>query len=128
MPFELARTQLLLGELQRRRRQKSAAAATLHEALHTFDKLNTPLWADRVRAELDGMSVRTPRSVLSPSERRVAELVATGMTNRDVAAALCISPKTVEANLSRVYHKLDIRSRAELGHHISQNEQQANAG
>ena len=60
--------------------------------------------------------------MLSPSERRVAELAATGMTNRDVAAALSISPKTVEANLSRVYHKLGIRSRAELGRHISQTE------
>jgi DNA-binding NarL/FixJ family response regulator len=56
---------------------------------------------------------RTPPG-LTPSEQRVAELVASGMTNRDVAAELFISPKTVEANLSRIYHKLGIRSRAEL--------------
>jgi DNA-binding NarL/FixJ family response regulator len=55
---------------------------------------------------------------LTPSEQRVAELAASGMTNRDVAAALFISPKTVEANLSRVYHKLGIRSRAELGRRV----------
>jgi DNA-binding CsgD family transcriptional regulator len=58
--------------------------------------------------------------VLSPTERRIAELAATGMTNRDVAAVLSISPKTVEANLSRVYHGVDIRSGIELGRHITQ--------
>lgn len=112
MPFERARTQLLLGQIQCRQRQK-IASTTLREALHTFEELNTPLWADRAQALLDCSAA------LSPTERHVAELAATGMTNRDVAAALSISPKTVEANLSRVYHKLDIRSRAELGRHIS---------
>ena len=53
--------------------------------------------------------------MLTPSELRVAELAASGMTNRDVAAALFISPKTVEANLARIYRKLSINSRAELG-------------
>jgi DNA-binding NarL/FixJ family response regulator len=62
--------------------------------------------------------------LLTPSERRVAELVATGKTNRDVAAELYISPKTVEANLARIYRKLDIRSRAELGHRMGQLEGQ----
>jgi DNA-binding NarL/FixJ family response regulator len=57
-------------------------------------------------------------SVLTASERRVAELVASGMTNRDIAAALFISVKTVEVNLTRIYRKLDIRSRAELGRRI----------
>ncbi|MGB2920063.1 MAG: helix-turn-helix transcriptional regulator [Mycobacterium sp.] len=57
-------------------------------------------------------------AALTASEQRVAELAATGKTNRDVAAALFISPKTVEANLARVYRKLGIRSRAELGRHI----------
>ena len=57
--------------------------------------------------------------MLTPSEQRVAELAATGMTNRDVASALFISPKAVEANLARVYHKLDIKSRAELGRRIA---------
>ncbi|MDO3637905.1 helix-turn-helix domain-containing protein, partial [Mycolicibacterium arseniciresistens] len=55
------------------------------------------------------------QAALTPSERRVAELAASGMTNKDVAAALFISPKTVEHNLGRVYRKLGIRSRAELG-------------
>ena len=123
MPFERARTQLVLGQIQRRQRQSSAATKTLKEALQTFEELDTPLWAERAHAALDRANVQGRRTaVLSPSERRVAELAATGMTNRDVAAALSISPKTVEANLSRVYHKLGIRSRAELGRHISQTE------
>ncbi len=119
MPFERARTQLLAGQLQRRQRQKDQAATTLREALKTFEDLNTPLWADRARAELARADVGTRRlSSLSPSEQRVAELAASGMTNRDVATALFISPKTVESNLARIYRKLGIHSRAELGRHM----------
>ncbi|MDT5388623.1 MAG: hypothetical protein QOE04_2264 [Mycobacterium sp.] len=116
MPFEHARTQLLLGQLERRHRRKDAAAAALKSALATFEDLGIPLWADRARAELDRNHTGPRRStLLTPSEQRVAELVATGKTNRDVATELYISPKTVEANLARIYRKLDIRSRAELG-------------
>ena len=116
MPFEKARTQLLLGQLQRTQRHKTAATANLQEALDTFEELNIPLWAERARAELFRITAH-PRltAVLTPAEQRVATLAASGMTNRDVAAALYISPKTVEANLARVYRKLGIRSRAELG-------------
>ena len=122
MPFERARTQLLLGQIQHRQRQKTAST-TLKDALRTFEELNTPLWANRAQMLLDQTCIDPSRSaVLSQTERRVAELAATGMTNRDVAATLSISPKTVEANLSRVYHKLDIRSRTELGRHIAQTE------
>ena len=121
MPFERARTQLLMGQLQRRQRLKEAAAATLNDALATFERLGTPLWAERVRAELDRANVG-PRgtAALTPSEQRVAELAASGMTNRTIAATMFISPKTVEANLARVYAKLGIHSRAELGQHMSQ--------
>ena len=116
MPFERARTQLLLGQLQRRRRRQDAAAASIREALDTFERLGTVVWAERARGQLTRTNVG-PRgsAALTPSEQRVAELAATGMTNRDMAAALFISPKTVEANMSRVYRKLGIRSRAELG-------------
>lgn len=116
MPFETARTQLLLGQLERRQRRKDAAATTLTAALQTFEELGAPLWAERARVEL----TRTPvgRSdgavVLTGSEQRVGELAMSGMTNRDIAAALFISPKTVEFNLSRIYRKLGIRSRAQL--------------
>ena len=119
MPFERARTQLVLGQVQRRLRQKEAAARSLRDALTTFERLGTPLWAARCRAELERVGQGRPSaSLLTSSEQRVAELAATGMTNRAVAAALFISPKTVEANLARVYRKLGINSRAELGHRM----------
>ena len=124
MPFERARTQLLAGQLQRRQRQKDQAATTLRDALKTFEDLNTRLWADRARAELARADVGTRRmSSLSPSEQRVADLAASGRTNRDVAAALFISPKTVESNLARIYRKLGIHSRAELGRHMGRPDQ-----
>jgi len=114
-------TLLLLGQLQRRQRQKQGAAATLGEALRVFQELGTPLWAERVSAELERTNVSPVRGLgLTPSERRVAELAASGLTNRDVAAKLFVSTKTVEANLSQVYRKLGIRSRAELGRLMSQ--------
>jgi DNA-binding CsgD family transcriptional regulator len=116
MPFERARTLLLLGQLQRRQRKKELARATLSEALTIFEELGARLWADRARTELDRSGGTSTRMLgLTPSEQRVAELAASGMTTRDVAAALFISPKTVESNLARVYRKLGIRSRAELG-------------
>jgi DNA-binding CsgD family transcriptional regulator len=115
MPFELARTQLLVGQLQRRERHREAAGATLREALATFEDLGTPLWAERARAELNRASGTRTQAELTASERRVAELAATGVTNREMATTLFISPKTVEANLSRIYRKLNIHSRAELG-------------
>jgi DNA-binding NarL/FixJ family response regulator len=120
MPFERARTQLLVGQLQRRTRQKELAATSLGEALRAFEQFGTPLWAERTRAELARVNVGSRQSGLTPSEQRVAELAASGMTNRDVAAAMFISPKTVEANLSRIYQKLGIRSRAELGQRMSE--------
>jgi DNA-binding CsgD family transcriptional regulator len=116
MPLERARTQLLLGQLQRRQRQKETARAFLREALAAFEAIGSPLWADRARVELARVNVARTRDLeLTPSEQRVAELAASGMTNRDVASALFISPKTVEANLARIYRKLGIKTRAELG-------------
>ena len=119
MPFERARTQMLLGQLQRRQRRKDAATATLREAIDAFECMGTPLWVDRARAELARADVAHTRgNELTPSEHRVAELAASGMSNRDIAKALFISPKTVEANLARIYRKLDIHSRAQLSRHI----------
>jgi ATP/maltotriose-dependent transcriptional regulator MalT len=119
MPFERARTLLLLGQLRRRQRRKESASASLREAFAIFEQLYVPLWTDRARAELVRANVGPRRSgQLTPSEQRVAELAASGMKNRDVATALFISPKTVEANLARIYRKLGIKSRAELGRHM----------
>lgn len=115
MRFERARTQLVLGRLQRRRRRRDAAVLALRDALDAFEQLGTPLWAQRVRAELTRGEAHSGFAGLSETERRVAELSAAGMTNRDVAATLFLSPKTVETYLGRIYRKLGIRSRAELG-------------
>jgi ATP/maltotriose-dependent transcriptional regulator MalT len=120
MPLERARTELLLGQLLRRRRQRDAARATLRSALRTFEELGAALWVTRTGAELARITANPGEgSILTASERRVAELAATGMTNREVASTLFISPKTVEANLARAYRKLDIRSRAELGRRMA---------
>jgi DNA-binding CsgD family transcriptional regulator len=115
MPFEKARTQLLLGQLQRRRRRKQAAEATLRDALETFERLGTPLWAKRAEVEIERLNVPAADGIgLTAAERRVAELAAGGRSNKEIAAELFIAPKTVEMNLSSVYRKLGIRSRAGL--------------
>lgn len=115
MPFETARTQLFHGRLLRRQRRKHLAADALREALSAFEELGTPLWAERARTELKQMDVpRAVASELTPAEVRVARLAATGMSNKDIATALFISPKTVEHNLSSVYRKLSVRTRVEL--------------
>lgn len=115
MPFERARTQLLLGQLQRRQRHRDTARANVGAALAVFDELDTPLWSAKARASLARSDISTGTAkLLTAGERRVAELAASGMTNREVATALFISPKTVEVHLSHVYRKLDVRTRAEL--------------
>lgn len=115
-PFERARTLLVLGQLARRRKAKGEAKAALDEARVVFDSLGARLWADRAQGELARLGLRPSAPLeLTETERRVAELAASGLTNKEVAAALFISPKTVEANLAKVYRKLGIRSRAELG-------------
>jgi DNA-binding NarL/FixJ family response regulator len=90
MPFEHARTLLLLGQLQRRQRHREVGAATLRAALAAFEEMGTPLWAERARAAL-ARTAPSPGSVLIPSEQRIAELAASGMSNHDIAAALFIS-------------------------------------
>jgi DNA-binding NarL/FixJ family response regulator len=120
MPFERARTQLLLGQVQRRLRERGSAVATLNEALQTFEALNTPLWADRARRELARVKVVPRQGLLTTAEQRVAELAAQGMTKAAIAAALFVSPKTVDTHLVRIYRKLDIHSRVELARWVSQ--------
>ena len=115
LPLESARTLLALGFVQRQARQRRAARNSLERALRIFEELGASLWAERARAELGRISGRAPsRGELTASERRVAELVAEGRTNREVAAALHVTPRTVEGTLSRVYAKLGVRSRTEL--------------
>jgi DNA-binding CsgD family transcriptional regulator len=113
-PFERARTLLAYGSVQRRHRQKGGARAALVEAHETFARLGATLWVDKAATELARVGGRAPAAGLTPTEQQVAELIAAGRTYREVAAELFISPKTVQWNLSKIYRKLDIRSRAEL--------------
>jgi len=115
LPFELGRTLLCLGRLQRRRKQRKAARETLQQSLDVFEELGAPLWARGARAELDRTHVRQAPHELSPTEQQVARFAASGLKNREIAERMFLSPKTIEANLARVYGKLGIRSRAELG-------------
>lgn len=120
MRFERTRTLLLLGQIQRRRRLRDTAVATLAEARTTFEQMGAELWALRAQRELDRAKGRRGDGVhLTAAEQRVAQLAMTGMTNREIAAALFISPKTVEQNLGRVYRKLGIKNRAGLGSRIA---------
>lgn len=119
-PFEGARTELVLGELLRRANRRQEAHRHLASAAGTFARLGAEPWAERARAELRAAGGRTPapaeRSLraLSAQELRIALRVAAGETNREVAAALYLSPKTVENTLTSVYAKLWVRSRTEL--------------
>ena len=114
-PFQHARTLLAFGRTQRRAKKRGAARATLEDALARFERLGTPLWAEQTRAELARIGGRAPSGdELTENERRIAELVAEGRTNREVAAALFLTEHSVETALTRVYRKLGVRSRAEL--------------
>jgi DNA-binding CsgD family transcriptional regulator len=114
-PFEFGRTLLVKGNVQRRGKQKAQARVFLEEALSIFDGLGAVQWSRKTGAALDRLG-RRPASVveLTPTEDRVATLVATGMTNKEVAAALFMAERTVEWNLSKVFRKLQVRSRTEL--------------
>jgi DNA-binding CsgD family transcriptional regulator len=119
-PFERGRTLLCLGVVRRRLQQKRAAREALEQALAIFEELGARLWAEKARAELRRISGRRPpEEELTESERRVAELAAHGRTNKEIAAELYMGVSTVEAHLSRVYRKLDIRSRTELASRIA---------
>jgi DNA-binding CsgD family transcriptional regulator len=114
VPFERARTLIVLGTLHRRAKHKAAARAALEEAVDILDRMGVPLWAERARAEVGRIGGRAASDGLTPTEQRVADLVAVGRSNKEVAGELFVSVRTVEANLTRVYAKLGIRSRTEL--------------
>ncbi len=120
MPFERARTLLALGSTRRRAKRRRAARESLDEALAIFEELGARLWSEKAREELARIGGRPkPTGDLTPTERRVAALVAEGRSNKEAAAALFVTVKTVESNLSRVYAKLGVRSRAELAHRLT---------
>lgn len=119
-PFEAARTRLLLGERLRRDRHIQPARHELRVATAAFDRMGSPVWADRARAELRATRAAVPMPVpdalgtLTPQERRVAEAVATGASDRQVAADLFLSHRTVAYHLSSIYRKLGVSNRAAL--------------
>ncbi len=115
MPFERARTLLLVGQARRRLKQRGLARAAFDEALAVFDRLGAVPWATRTRAESARLGGRPANGdELTATERRLAVLAATGLTNREVAERAFVSVKTVESNLTRVYRKLGVRSRVGL--------------
>ena len=128
LPLDRGRTLLALGAAQRRAKRRREARETLDEALAVFEHIGAALWAERARAELRRISGRaaTP-GALTPAEERVAALVAEGKTNREVAAALFLSDRTVEGHLSRIFGKLGIRHRAELARVLASRQTQGTA-
>jgi DNA-binding CsgD family transcriptional regulator len=118
--YETARTQLAWGAYLRRAKRRTQARPALRQALATFEQLGAAPWAERAAAELAATGETAVRrgspavTALTPQERQIAGLLATGRTTREAAAALFLSPKTVEYHLRHVYLKLGIRSRDEL--------------
>ncbi len=123
LPFERARTLLVAGSLHRRLRRRREARAALDDALAEFTRLEAPVWAEKARAERRriGGRVGSPRE-LTDAERRIAEQVAAGLTNKEIAAALFLSVSTVEAALWKIYRKLDVRSRTQLAARLVERE------
>lgn len=120
-PYERARTQLVYGEWLRRRRRRTEARAQLAAAVSTFDRLGAKLWAERARGELAAFGKRAeePRSngpldLLTPQELQVVRLAAGGRTNKEIAAQLFLSPRTVGHHLYKAYPKLGVTGRAAL--------------
>ncbi|RKS78839.1 regulatory LuxR family protein [Actinomadura pelletieri DSM 43383] len=120
VPLDHARTALLYGEFLRRRKRRTDARAPLRLALATFERLGATTWARRARAELRATGVTTgvpdPSGIdlLTPQEIQVARVVGQGLTSRQAAAQLFLSPRTVDYHLRKIYQKLGIASRTEL--------------
>jgi DNA-binding CsgD family transcriptional regulator len=115
MPAELGRTLLALGRLHRRRNERQRASECLEQALALLEGAGALGWAATARQELTRTQGRRGEpEQLTPTERTVCELAASGLHNHEIAARLFLSGKTVEANLTRAYRKLNVRSRAQL--------------
>ncbi|GAA1287435.1 LuxR family transcriptional regulator [Planotetraspora silvatica] len=121
LPFWRARAQLANGERLRRQRRIKEARHELRQARDEFDRMHSRPWADLARAELSATGESSPRrkpdpgATLTPQEERIATLVVEGLTNREIAQRLFLSPRTVGAHLYATYRKLQVSSRAELG-------------
>ena len=122
-PYDLARTRLAYGEWLRRHRRPNAAQDQLAQALATFDQLAAQGWKGRVEAELTALGVALPDQSadsgrgpgsLTPQELQVVRLAGAGLTNREIAAQLFLSPRTIGYHLYKAYPKLGVARRAEL--------------
>jgi DNA-binding CsgD family transcriptional regulator len=124
-PFERGRLELCFGERLRRSGHRVEARTHLRQALAVFDYLGARPWAEKARSELraSGETIRAhdpaARDELTPQELKVALVIAEGASNQEAAAALFLSPKTIEAHLGRAYRKLGIHSRSELIRHFT---------
>ncbi len=112
---ELARTLLELGTIQRRAKQKNAAKQSLNQALAIFEEIGASRWAARTRDELQRVGLkRKTQEGLTPAQTRVVELVCAGMSNRQIAGTLYMSPRSVESHLTKAYREFGVKSRAQL--------------
>jgi DNA-binding NarL/FixJ family response regulator len=114
----MARASLARGIVSRRARQKRGAREAIQAALDGFEQLGAATWVETARSELGRIGGRRREEGLTAAERRVAALVAEGRTNREVAAALFVTERTVASHLSHVYAKLGVRSRTELARRL----------
>ncbi|MEU9763423.1 ATP-binding protein [Streptomyces sp. NPDC001834] len=120
-PYEEARTRLVYGEWLRRDRRKAEAGVQLRSAQRAFDRLGAEPWARRARTELGATGTSAPDrrpvgalSSLTPQESQIVRMAARGLSNRDIAARLFLSPRTVGHHLYKAYPKLNVASRAQL--------------
>ena len=127
-PFLLARVRLNRGEHLRREGSRREARDELRAALAVFEQLDAEPWSERARRELRA-SGETPRrrepstmDELTPQELQIARMVAAGASQKEVAATLYLSPKTIEYHLGKVYRKLGITSGRQLHHRLAEQE------
>lgn len=115
IPIETARTLLVAAELERRRRRRKAAASQVAAALQVLERTGASAWSSVARSELARLGGgREASGDLTPGEALICRLAAEGLRNREIAARLGLSEKTIEAALGRAYGKLGVRSRVEL--------------
>jgi DNA-binding CsgD family transcriptional regulator len=114
MPFELGRTLLAKGMIERRDKNKLAARRSLGRALGIFEHLGASLWVAKARRELSRVDVRSAAAGLTDTENQVAALVVKGLTNREVASSMFVTENTVQTHVRHIFQKLGVRSRTEL--------------